>query len=375
MTVLLLLLAMFMATYLSRTINHSVAYLMGILKEVADGNLTVPVEVRSSDEFGVLTGAYKETVGNLHDLIENIQTTAHDVASFAGNLTENANQSADATQQVAQSVTNVAMSASEQERKIDLSSTEIVAMAQELHGFEQKAEASNTAADRVDAIAEQGRDAVTGAVTQMTEISDSVEQSAHAIRMLAERSSEIGQISDTISSIAEQTNLLALNAAIEAARAGEAGRGFAVVADEVRKLAEESGSAASKIAALISSIQNETQEAVMRMEQGTKDVEEGRTVIAQAGEAFQTITEAVSSLTQQAEAILSGARASAGRAEKIVAVMEDIHSSSKDVATETESVSAATEEQAATMDNVAEASRKLLELSHKLQEEAAKFRI
>ena len=374
-TLFVLLLATFMATYLSRSINRSVAYLMGISKEVAGGNLTVPVEVRTRDEFGILTGAYKETVETLHGLIESIQTMAQDVATFAEHLTQNADQSAEATQQVAGSIANVAASAAAQGEKIGTSSTDIVAMADDLHGFEQKAEASSAAAGRVDTIAKQGRDAVTGAVSQMTEISASVEQSAQAIRMLAERSTEIGQISDTISSIAEQTNLLALNAAIEAARAGEAGRGFAVVADEVRKLAEESGSAASKIAGLIASIQNETQEAARRMEQGTKDVEEGRTVIVQAGEAFQTITEAVGGLATQADAILSGARASAERAENLVKVMADIHASSESVTSETHSVSAATEEQAATMDDVAEASRKLLELSNQLQAAAARFRI
>lgn len=248
-------------------------------------------------------------------------------------------------------------------------------MAKDLDGFAQKAESSNEAAQQVDKIAQQGRDAMQGAVQQMKEIADSVGQSAKAIRLLADRSAEIGQISDTISGIADQTNLLSLNAAIEAARAGEAGRGFAVVAEEVRKLAEESGRAAQKIAALIDAIQQETQEAVTRMERGTQKVADGQAVIAQAGDSFQTITEAVGDLTAQSGAILAGARHSAGKAEAIVNVMEDIHTSSQSVAEETESVSAATEEQSASMDEVAEASRRLSELSQELQSAAAQFRI
>ena len=375
LTILVLVLSVSMALYLSRTIHRSVKYLMGISQEVADGNLTVPVEVQSQDEFGELTAAYKETIAKLHALIDEIQRTSGEVSDFAAHLTENAEQSAQATQQVATSVTNVAQSASAQGDSIGTSQQEVVKMADELHGFAQKAESSSKAAERVDEIAQNGRKAMTGAVEQMTEISESVEHSASAIRMLAKRSKEIGQISDTIANIAEQTNLLALNAAIEAARAGEAGRGFSVVADEVRKLAEESGNAAAKIAELISSIQSETQVAVSRMEQGTKDVEEGRTVIEEAGGAFQNITEAVGDLAGQVSDILAGARASAERAERITHVMEEIHDEGKQVAEETESVSAISEEQSAAMDEVAEASKKLSELSKALRNAAAKFRI
>ena len=375
LTIVVLVLSVSMALYLSRTIQRSVQYLMGISQEVADGNLTVPVEVQTQDEFGELTAAYKETIDKLHVLIDEIQRTSGEVSDFAAQLTENADQSAQATQQVATSVTNVAQSASAQGESIGTSQQEVVKMADELHGFEQKAESSSKAAERVDEIAQNGRKAMTGAVDQMTEISESVEHSATAIRMLAKRSTEIGQISDTIADIAEQTNLLALNAAIEAARAGEAGRGFSVVADEVRKLAEESGKAAAKIAELISSIQSETQVAVSRMERGTKDVEEGRAVIEEAGSAFQNITEAVGDLAGQVGDILAGARASAARAERITHVMEEIHDEGRHVAEETESVSAVSEEQAAAMDEVAEASRKLSELSKTLRNAAAKFRI
>ena len=375
LTIVVLVLSVSMALYLSRTIQRSVQYLMGISQEVADGNLTVPVEVQTQDEFGELTAAYKETIDKLHVLIDEIQRTSGEVSDFAAQLTENADQSAQATQQVATSVTNVAQSASAQGESIGTSQQEVVKMADELHGFEQKAESSSKAAERVDEIAQNGRKAMTGAVDQMTEISESVEHSATAIRMLAKRSTEIGQISDTIADIAEQTNLLALNAAIEAARAGEAGRGFSVVADEVRKLAEGSSEAAQQIAGLISAIQKDTDAAVERMKKGTADVESGRTVVAEAGRAFETIAGSVEGLTQGAQKILDEARTASDKAMALVEVMENIDKSSRAVASETESVSAATEEQSASMDEIAQASDKLSQVANELQASTKKFKI
>lgn len=370
-----LLLSLGMARYLAGSIGSSVGYLMEVSREVAQGNLRVEVEPKTQDEIGQLTAAYRDTVENLHGLIKNIKTTAEQVSSFAAQLTENANQSAQATQQVAVSIGNVAASTSQQGDSVSESTRSIRTMAEDLNGFADKAKASSTAAHHVETIAVDGKKSIDGAVAQMGQIADSVNESAAVIEKLARRSKEIGQISDTISGIADQTNLLALNAAIEAARAGDAGRGFSVVAEEVRKLAEESGNAASQIAALIASIQQDTDQAVARMKQGTKDVKSGSAVMTEAGQAFEKINEAVVSLTQHSEDILNAAHASVEKADQMVAVMEGINASGKDVAAETESVSAATEEQSASMDEVAEASRKLADLAGNLQQSTAQFQI
>ena len=370
-----LVLSMFMVGALGNSINKSVANLIGIFQEVAKGDLTVPMESHTKDEFGMLVDACKDTAANLRILISNIQDTANQTATFAGQLTENASQSAQATQQVAESICKVAGSAYQQGEAVGNSMEDIHTMAEQLQVFQQKAESSCQAAEHMEQLSTQGRSHVMAAVGQMTEISDSVTSSADVIRLLADRSNEIGQISDTISNIAGQTNLLALNAAIEAARAGDAGRGFAVVAEEVRKLAEESDKAAHQIAILISSIQQETQQAVKRMENGTEQVRNGQEVISAAGEAFGEIADAVDNLAHHAQDILQGAKLSADKAGALVKTMENIHQASTEVASETQSVSAATEEQSASMDEVANASQKLHDLSNTLQSEAAKFKI
>ena len=368
-------LSAFMAFYLSSSIMQSIRYLMNVSKEVAAGNLTVEAVAKTQDEFGELTAAYGDTIKNLRSLIQNIQQTSEEVSTFATQLTENASQSAQATQQVAVSITNVAGNTSVQGESVSKSLVDIQEMSESLHGFQDKASSSADAARNVENIAADGKTAIAGAVEQMAEIADSVTDSAEVIRQLAERSGEIGQISVTISGIAEQTNLLSLNAAIEAARAGDAGRGFAVVADEVRKLAEESNTAAQKISALISTIQKDTEQAVLRMQKGTDDVKSGREVVSKAGSAFETISAAVSNLTHHADEILMEARKSSAKAKELVEVMEGINKSGHDVASETQSVSAATEEQSAAMDEVAGASRNLAGLAEELSESVAKFKI
>jgi methyl-accepting chemotaxis protein len=372
---LVLLLSVGMALYLSSAISRSIRYLMMVSREVAGGNLTVAIEAKTSDEFGILTNAYKDTVANLRSLIASIQKTSENVAAFSEQLTANASQSAQATQQVAQSISKVAAAASQQGTSVNRSVDDIRSMSTTIHSFEESAASSSDAAHHVEDIAGKGKTAIDGAVGQMNEITSSVTESAAVIEKLAQRSTEIGQISDTISAIAGQTNLLALNAAIEAARAGDAGRGFAVVAESVRKLAEESGSAAQKIASLIDSIQVETSQAVERMQKGTQDVQSGKAVVNQAGSAFDNIAQAVAALTGHAESILSAAQSSASKAASLVQTMDSLDRSSRDVAAETESVSAATEEQSASMDEIAGASQKLAELAQELQSSTAKFKL
>ena len=372
---IVVLLSGFMAIYLSSNIHKSIRYLMDISKEVANGNLTVEVNAKTEDEFGILTNAYKDTIANLRTLIDHIQKTSENVAAFSEELTANAQQSAQATQQVAESISNVAASTNQQGTSVSSSTKDIREMSDDIRSFEENAASSSESAHHVESIASDGKTAIDGAVMQMNEITASVTESASVIQKLTERSTEIGQISDTISSIADQTNLLALNAAIEAARAGEAGRGFSVVAEEVRKLAEESGQAAQQIANLIASIQTDTQQAVQRMQKGTEDVQSSKDVVGKAGEAFQNITNAVGSLTNNAEMILEAAKRSVSKAEQLVLVMDGVNQTGRDVAAETESVSAATEEQSAAMDEIAGASQKLAVLAQDLQDSTAKFKL
>ena len=192
---------------------------------------------------------------------------------------------------------------------------------------------------------------------------------------MGERPKEIGQIVVTISGIAEQTNLLALNAAIEAARAGEQGRGFAVVAEEVRKLAEQSQVATKQIASLIGEIQGDTDQAVLAMGNGTREVKLGADVVNAAGQAFQEIAGLVTQVSDQVKEISLTIDQMALGSQQIVSSVNQINSLSKKVTGEAQMVSAATEEQSASMEEIASYSMSLATLAQNLQDSASKFRV
>jgi len=207
----------------------------------------------------------------------------------------------------------------------------------------------------------------------MMSIEKTVTGSAEVVKNLGERSREIGQIVDTISGIAEQTNLLALNAAIEAARAGEQGRGFAVVADEVRKLAEQSQKASKQIALLINEIQLETQNAVISMDEGTHQVKLGTEVAQSAGHAFIEITTLVDQVSSMVGEISEEFQQMAIGSQKIVTSVTDIYETSRAITGQTQTVSAATQEQSASVEEIASSSQVLATMADELQQSLKKF--
>ena len=327
------------------------------------------------DELGTMAQAMQEMNEKVRALMRNVAQTAEYLAASSEELTSSAEQAADVSQSIAESIVKVAGACSEQFDDVQTANEHTKKLTQHMQDFEGHLEETGQQVQKTSDVATEGRQGVATAVTGMQSIQTNVSHIAEIIEGLGENSKQIGEIVDTIAGIAEQTNLLALNAAIEAARAGEHGRGFAVVADEVRKLAEQSQEAASEISERIGRIQSSTQEAVDAMHQGLSEVMDGTKTVQGAGTSFEGIASMVGKVAEASRAMQSSVGRLTQSIGRIDAAVEEINTKSRSVADEAQTVSAATEEETASMHEIADASRKLAEQAQNLQNSIAVFKI
>jgi len=362
--------------FITKMITKPLHSMVLICQELATGDFRdKPRKLIRKDEIGQLADALVNMRDNLRTVFKQVNDSAEQVAASSEELTASAEQSAQAANQVAESISEVANGAEKQVHAINETSAVVEQMSA---GIQQVATNTNLVAGRSAQAAEtakEGGKSVEKAVNQMTKIEQTVNNSSQVVATLGARSQEIGQIVDTISGIAGQTNLLALNAAIEAARAGEQGRGFAVVADEVRKLAEQSHDAAKKISTLIKEIQGDTDKAVVAMSEGTREVKIGTEVVTTAGQAFGEIAILVTEVSNQVKEISAAIQQMASGSQQIVSSVKEIDGLSKTAASEAQTVSAATEEQSASMEEIASSSQALANLAMDLREAVSKFQI
>jgi methyl-accepting chemotaxis protein len=299
------------AIVISRRIARDISEVLQRAKAIAVRDLSgEQLEVRSQDEIGELVGAMNEMQSSLTGVIEQVTSSAEHVASASEEISASATQQSqgmgvqkDQTQQVA------------------------TAMHEMTSSVGQISESSSRAADaaqKASEAAQGGGRIVEQTLDNIQSIATSVSETAHKIEALGKSSDQIGKIIGVIDDIADQTNLLALNAAIEAARAGEQGRGFAVVADEVRKLAERTSTATKEIAGMIEGIQQETRNAVEAMQSGTKKVEFGVETTRQAGESLREIIASAGQVGEMVTQIATAAHQQTSVTEEVNRNLEQI---------------------------------------------------
>ena len=293
---LLCLLVTSVAGYsLSRSITGPLGDVLSMLDNIVrgEGDLTASLSYTARDELGSICALVNQFICKLHGIMGSVARNTVQVASSARQLYVNAEHTATGAEEVASQATTVATASEE------LSAT-AADIARNCHiAAENSRHANDSALD--------GAAVVQATVNLMTQIAERVKESARTVAGLGVHSDQIGQIVGTIEDIADQTNLLALNAAIEAARAGEQGRGFAVVADEVRALAERTTRATKEISGMIRSIQQATGSAVSSMEEGVNQVEKGTTEAAKSGEALRYILTQIDAVTMQVNQIATAA--------------------------------------------------------------------
>ncbi len=306
--------------------------LMNELQEVADGDLTVQATV-SEDMTGAIADSVNYTVEELRSLIGRINITAESVSNATGKARE---------------TTGILLKLSEQQStQIQTTGDSVLAMASNITAVSKRAEDSSAVAQKALNASQAGQQAVQASLQGMNSIRDQIQDTAKRIKRLGESSQQIGEIVDLIGDITEQTNVLALNASIQAASAGEAGRGFTVVAEEVQRLAERSGEATKQVAALVRAIQTDTQDAVSAMARSTQGVVEGAKLADTAGLAITDISKMSQELAEIILDIAKTTRGQADQAQTVAHAITQILSLTQKTTLGTRETSQSTEELAA----------------------------
>jgi methyl-accepting chemotaxis protein len=350
---------------------------------------TVASYVRCQESLTELIVRLKQASSQVLDASEALASTATEVEASSDEVDSTMKQVANASTQAARGAAEVARGSASQAQAIGVGSQGIQSLANSIGDVALDAKKVAKAAETAGAAAAEGTQAMEASMKGMNAIRETVAHSAGVIDTLGSSSQKIGTIVQTINEIAEQTNLLALNAAIEAARAGEAGRGFAVVADEVRKLAERSGSATEEIAGLISEIQSHTAKAVESMRSGTQEVESQTKVAESTSEVFERIRALIESVKDGVEEIQTStesmAQASDGVSRSVAdvaavveqssAAAEELAASSDEVSASVETVSAAVQQQSSAARGLVQSSEQLRTLSRELQAAVSTFNV
>ncbi len=360
------------ASALTRVIEHLRA-MADAGERIAGGDLSVEAAPKSpKDQLG---NAFAKMIANLRGVIGNIARTAGTVSSASQEMTSTSQDAGRAVGEIAAAIGEVAHGAEEQVRQIGGLRSLADQTSDAAQMSLQTADAAAAAARHASEVAKEGAVASEQASEAMRSVREVSTQVSEVIGGLASKSADIGSIVATITAIAEQTNLLALNAAIEAARAGEHGRGFAIVAEEVRKLAEQSQSAASNISALIAEIRTETQHVVDTVKDATNRTDDGAATIERSREAFGRIGAAVHEVDGHIHAITTAARHIAAESARTQERIAGVAAVAEQSSASSEQVSAATQETSASTEQVAASARGLATSAEDLKHLVASFRL
>ena len=364
------------AYLISRSISRPIRSAAQVAQRISDGDLTVQVpESKSKDEVGTLIEAEKQMVNNLRQIVSEVQGATQSVSASSQQIAASGTEMNSAVQQIATTVDQISRGSQTQAQNLEKTKQLTEDLTTKIGNLATSATASEKLADQVGTLSVKGSESAKEAGSRMNKIIAVTNESAEKVKGLAVKTNEITTVLDVIRQIADQTNLLALNAAIEAARAGEAGRGFAVVADEVRRLAESSAKSSDEISIKLKQIQEDAQNVVTGIETSANEVNQGKQVIDESLSTLETIANNVKTVSENVKKLAESAHEQVSNAKIVQSNAGEIAAVAEENAAATEEASAAVEEQTAQTQEIATATNQMAELAEQLNKTIARFKL
>lgn len=368
---LIIMVIMLFSSWIIRNLNK----VNSMAKSIASGDLSHTLEVKTKDEFGQMATLMNQMQENLRGMINQIAVASETINGHSEELSQSSIEVKSGSEQVAVTMQELAVGS---EKQADYVSNLVAIMdtfTREVKDTDQSGEQINASSYEVLKMTNEGKQLMESSSQQMMKIDEIVMNAVQRMDKLDNQTQEISKLIVVIKDIADQTNLLALNAAIEAARAGEHGKGFAVVADEVRKLAEQVASSIVDITGFITNIKSESRGVSLSLQEGYDEVEKGTVQINTTGETFNQISSSVSSMVNHIQSISENLSVIAVKCQEMNSSIEEIASFSEESAASVEETSAATQQINSSMEEVAGSSEQLTKLAEELNQIVRQFKI
>jgi len=374
--IVVLILGVITAFITSRSIVNPIKTVMEQMQKITSGNLNNDeLHTDSKDELGQLIHATNGMNNSMRNIMLTISEVTATVSAHSEELTQSANEVRSGTEQISTTMEELATGSESQANMTTDLSTMMKDYTEKIEQTTENTERATNESNQVLVLADEGTELMNASMKQMENIDSIVQDSVEKVQDLDEQSREISKLVVVIQDIADQTNLLALNAAIEAARAGEQGRGFAVVADEVRKLAEQVGNSVTDISTIVGSIQNEINQVTNSLNDGYKEVELGTNQIRLTNEKFSTIQHSISEAVNSINFINTNMADIAASSQEMNSSIYEIAAISEQSAAGIEQTSASSQQTSSAMEEVAGSANELSKLAEELNGLVSNFKL
>ncbi len=377
-TVIILAVGIALVFIISRNIVKPIVTVTALGEHMSQNDFTHHVPdalLKRKDEVGVLAQMFKRISDNMNKMISQVRSGSEQVLQSAKVMNENAQKSSEMAMEVTESIREVAQGAATQVQSSEESAQAMEELSQGVQLIAESASVISESSSAMNKNADEGYTAVQSAIEQMNSIQKGTNETRSTIHLLENDSQQIGQIINVITDISEQTNLLALNAAIEAARAGEAGKGFSVVADEIRKLSDQTANSANQIKGLIKKIQSNTEKSVSSIAASTVDVTKGINKINEVGTKFNQILKSIEDVTTKIEEMSATSEEMSASTEEISASVQEMAGTAETASKNAQLVTETSEQQLNVINEINEAASSLSDMSNKLNELVRQFKV